>query len=77
MVAMLTLYRLSGDQRYKDLFDGTLDFIQRHQIAPQGGWWNTIAEAGGPDQYPSRTSMWQGAYHNARALLVCESLLRE
>jgi mannobiose 2-epimerase len=77
LVAMLTMHRLTGEQRYRDLFEETLDFIETHQIAPDGGWWATLQQDGTVGENKTRTSMWQGAYHNGRALLLCEKLLRE
>lgn len=77
LVAMLTLQKLTGDQKYRGIFDRTLAFVQQHQIAEQGGWWATVSEDGSSVERPIRTSMWQGAYHNGRALLMCEALLAE
>jgi mannobiose 2-epimerase len=73
---MLTMHRLTGEQRYRDLFDETLAFIEQHQIAAQGGWWATLKEDGSVGENQTRTSMWQGAYHNGRALLLSEAMLR-
>jgi cellobiose epimerase len=75
LVAMLTLETLSGDPSYRAKFDGTLAFIQRHQIAASGGWWGTVQEDGTLGTRRIRSSMWQGAYHNGRALLLCAKLL--
>ncbi len=77
MVAMLRLYELTGDSRYKQLFDETFSFVQKHQVAEQGGWWATLNADGSLRSSPVRSSMWQGAYHNARALLLCEKTLRQ
>lgn len=76
LVAMLTLQQLTGDDRYREIFDQTLDFVERHQISESGGWWATVQADGSLGPRKSRTSMWQGAYHNGRALLLCEKLLR-
>ncbi|GAB5402366.1 MAG: cellobiose 2-epimerase [Aureliella sp.] len=77
MVAMLRLHQLTGESRYKKLFDETFTFVLEHQIAEQGGWWATVNADGTLRDRSVRTSMWQGAYHNARALLMCESMLRK
>ncbi len=76
LVAMLTMHQLTGEQHYRDLFDETFDFVERHQIADVGGWWATLNEDGSVGENQTRTSMWQGAYHNGRALLRCEQMLR-
>lgn len=75
LVGMLDLYRLTGDLRYYRAFDRTLSFIERHQIASDGGWWATRNADGTASGNASRSSMWQGAYHNGRALLFSAQLL--
>jgi mannobiose 2-epimerase len=77
LVSMLEMYRLTGDEKYYAAFAGTLDFIEKHQIAQEGGWWATRNEDGSPHANKSRTSMWQGGYHNGRALLLSSNLLKE
>ncbi|MGE3310209.1 MAG: AGE family epimerase/isomerase [Limisphaerales bacterium] len=75
LVGMLDLYRLTGNVRYYRAFAETLDFIERHQVAPDGGWWATRAADGSAHPNRSRSSMWQGAYHNGRALLLSAKML--
>ncbi len=75
LVGMLELYRLTGDPRYYSAFVQTLDFIEQHQVAPDGGWFATRNEDGTPSRNLSRSSMWQGAYHNGRALLYASRIL--
>ena len=77
LVAMLTMHRLTGEKKYRDIFDETFAFINKHQVSPQGGWWSTVSEDGSLGSNRNRTTMWQGAYHNGRALLLCEQLLRK
>lgn len=76
LVAMLTMYEMTGDSRYQNIFLQTLDFVEQNQVAPQGGWWATVNEDGSLGSNRSRTSMWQGAYHNGRALILCGQLLQ-
>ena len=75
LVGMLTLYHATGNSDYYDAFSRTLDFIEQYQIAPGGSWWATRNADGSVAQNTSRTSMWQGAYHNGRALLWSAKLL--
>ena len=72
LVAMLEMYRLIGKQEYYTVFSKTLDFVQKYQVAAEGSWWATRSADGSP-QGNSRTSTWQGAYHNGRAMLLCAS----
>jgi mannobiose 2-epimerase len=75
LVSMLEMYRLTGEDRYYRIFAQTLDFVENHQVAKAGGWWATRQADGSPHANNSRTSMWQGGYHNGRALLQCAKLL--
>lgn len=75
LVGMLELYQLTGDARYYTAFVRTLDFIEKHHLAPGGGWWATREADGSASANDSRSSMWQGAYHNGRALLFSARIL--
>jgi mannobiose 2-epimerase len=75
LVGMLTLYEMTGNPRYYEAFRGTLDFIEKHQVCPKGSWYATLQADGSGAEKASRTSMWQGAYHNGRALLQSARLL--
>ncbi len=75
LVGTLEMYRLTRNPQYYRIFARTLDFIERHQVAPDGGWWATRQADGSPAGSESRSSMWQGAYHSARALLWSQRIL--
>jgi mannobiose 2-epimerase len=77
LAGLLELHRLTGRQDYLEKFRQTLDFVARHQVAAEGGWWATRRADGSPDANTSRTSPWQGAYHNGRALLWSALILEE
>lgn len=77
LVGFLELHRLTGRRDYFEHFRQTLEFVTRHQVATEGGWWATRRADGSPDGNTSRTSPWQGAYHNGRALLRSAQLLEE
>lgn len=74
LVSMLEMYRLTGDSQYLNAFRGTFDFVVKHQIAREGSWWASCTEDGKPIG-DTRTSPWQGAYHNGRSMLRCAALL--
>jgi mannobiose 2-epimerase len=76
LVSMLELYRLTGRDEYYRASNGTLAFVAQHQVAAPGGWWASRTAAGGP-MGEQRSSPWQGAYHNGRAMLRCAELLDE
>ena len=76
MVALLEMYRLTGQPQYYDAFNRTFQFVSKYQVAKNGSWWTTC-HADGTPAGPTRTSMWQGAYHNGRSMLLCSDLLDE
>jgi mannobiose 2-epimerase len=76
LVSMLEMYRLTGKREYYATFSQTLDFVEKHQVAREGSWWATRAADGSP-KGNQRSSPWQGAYHNGRAMLLCARMLEE
>src|SRR5712692_449317 len=76
LVSMLEMYRLTGKQEYYAAFSQTLDFVEKHQVAREGSWWAARA-ADGSSKGNERSSPWQGAYHNGRAMILCAKLLEE
>jgi mannobiose 2-epimerase len=74
LVGMLEIYRLTGNVEYYDAFRRTFAFVDRHQVAREGGWWASLSADGTPlnDQ---RSSPWHGAYHSGRSLLHCAALV--
>jgi cellobiose epimerase len=76
LVAMLEMYRLTGNVEYYAAFSQTLDFVEKYQVAREGGWWATRA-ADGSALGHQRSSPWQGAYHNGRSMMLCAKMLEE
>lgn len=74
LVAMLELYELTGKQEYYTTFGQTLDFVEKYQVAPAGSWWATLEPDGSP-RGSTRSSPWQGAYHNGRSMILCAKRL--
>ncbi len=77
LLGMLELYRQTGDPSYYQVFARTLDFIEKHLVTPEGSWWATRHADGSAHANLSRSSMWQGAYHNGRALLLASQFLSQ
>ncbi len=76
LVSMLEMYRLTGKSEYYDVFRQTLDFVEKHQAAPAGNWYASRKADGSP-LVDTRSSPWQGAYHDGRSMLLCARLLEE
>ena len=74
LVSMLEMYRLTGKSEYLDVFRQTLEFVEQHQVAAEGGWWATRRADGSPQSDP-RSSPWHGAYHSGRAMLLSAQIL--
>lgn len=76
LVGLLELYRITKNPAYYSAFCQTLDFIEKHQLAPGGGWFATC-QADGTVQNDTRSNMWQGPYHSGRALILSAKLLMD
>ena len=69
MVGALTMYELTGEARYAEIFARTWQFANTVQTDWKGGEW---FEAINPDGRPRRSNKatpWKAGYHNGRALL--------
>jgi len=75
LVSALTMYRLTGERQYRDVFERTWEFIERHMADRENGeWWPQVDEKlkpGGNKAYE-----WKGPYHNGRAMIECLEILR-
>lgn len=75
LVSALTMYRLTGEPRYRDVFARTWNFIEKYMAdSAHGEWWPQVDEqlrAGG-----NKAGEWKGPYHNGRAMIECLAILR-
>jgi mannobiose 2-epimerase len=76
LVAMLWMYRQTGDTRYRAYFERTLDWVWDHQADWQHGDWHMVID---PRGRPSgdKAHAFKTPYHNGRAVLRCLELLDE
>jgi cellobiose epimerase len=73
LVSALTMYELTGDPAYLDVFERTWQFVNaRLTDWKHGEWHESIREDGQPQG--NKAHQWKAGYHNGRALL--ESLER-
>lgn len=76
LVSALTMYKLTGDRQYWDVFEKTWAFVKAHQIDFKNGeWWGSV----NVDLRPSgdKAHGWKGGYHNGRAMIEGIALLNE
>lgn len=76
MVSALTMFRLTGEPQYWQVFEKTWGFIRDHQIDwKTGEWWQSVDD----DLRPSgdKASGWKGGYHNGRAMIEGITILRQ
>ncbi len=73
LVSALTMYQLTSNTEYFEVFRKTWDFCEKHQIDwAHGDWHGTITPDGKPQG--DKANPWKAAYHNGRAMI--ESLQR-
>jgi mannose/cellobiose epimerase-like protein (N-acyl-D-glucosamine 2-epimerase family) len=73
LVSALTLYQLTSNTEYFEVFRKTWSFCDKHQIDwSNGDWHSTILPDGTPQG--DKAGPWKSAYHNGRAMI--ESLAR-
>jgi cellobiose epimerase len=76
LVAALRMHRMTGEQRYLDVFDQTLEWVRRHQVDWENGDWHAnIGEDGKPSG--QKAGPWKSPYHNGRAMIECLLLLSQ
>jgi len=74
LVAFLWMYRLTGESRYLDHFQQTLNWISLHQADWKNGDWHaSISGEGKPGG--SKAGPWKSPYHNGRAAIRCLEIL--
>ena len=74
LVSALTMYRLTGEARYADVFRQTWRFVDERQTDhAHGEWWETVAPDG--TATGDKAHRWKAGYHNGRAMLECLRLL--
>jgi mannobiose 2-epimerase len=74
LVSALTMYKLTGDAQYADVFRQTWQFVNDKQTDwASGEWFEAVAPDGSTGG--DKAHRWKAGYHNGRALLECLRLL--
>ena len=74
IVSALYMYRMTGDSQYLEVFDRTLEFIEKHLVDWRNGEWHEFVTPDGKTG-GSKAHVWKAAYHNGRAMIECLQLL--
>jgi mannobiose 2-epimerase len=76
LVSALTMYKLTGAPKYREVFLRTWEFVDRHQIDWRNGeWWSSIDASLQPGG--DKGGLWKAAYHNGRAMIECLALIKD
>jgi mannobiose 2-epimerase len=76
LVSALTMYKLTGEANYRDVFLKTWEFVRKHQIDWKNGeWWTEVDASLKPSG--DKGGLWKAAYHNGRSMIECLALLKE
>jgi mannobiose 2-epimerase len=74
IVSALTMYRLTADPIYIEVFDKTLGYIERALVDWDNGEWHEFVTPEGKTG-GNKAHQWKAAYHNGRAMIECLRLL--
>ncbi len=74
LVSALTMYKLTRDPQYLEVFEKTWQFIDKHQIDRKSGeWWETVDSNLQPSG--NKAHAWKAGYHNGRAMIEAVSII--
>lgn len=78
LIASLMLYRDTGEEKYLDWFEKTLDYCKSHFSDPEfGEWYGYLRRDGKPTEPPCKGSTFKGPFHLPRMLSMCDQMLGE
>jgi len=76
IVNALYMYRITGDTKYRFIFEKTFDFIEKNMVDWENGEWHANIT---PERKPQgdKGNIWKAGYHNGRAMIECLEILRQ
>jgi mannose/cellobiose epimerase-like protein (N-acyl-D-glucosamine 2-epimerase family) len=69
LVSALTMYQLTGEAGYADVFEKTWQFVDTKQTDWSSGEWHEAVEPDGRPRVSNKATQWKAGYHNGRALI--------
>ena len=75
LIATLTAYKLTGDEKYMDWYNKLHEYIFSHFPDKKYGEWYGYLHRDGTVSHTQKGSLWKGPYHLPRCLMLCEQIL--
>ncbi|MEG1476548.1 MAG: AGE family epimerase/isomerase [Oscillospiraceae bacterium] len=78
MIASLTFYRETGDEKYFAWYEKTLDYCKKYfSDREYGEWYGYLRRDGKPTEPPCKGSTFKGPFHLPRALMITDGIFGE
>lgn len=75
LIANLTAYKITGEQKYFDRFEMVHDYCFEHFADKEYGEWYGYLHRDGSVSHTQKGSLWKGPYHLPRCLILCDLIL--
>lgn len=76
LIAHLTAYKLTGDEKYFEKFEELHEYIFSHFPDEKYGEWYGYLHRDGTVSHTQKGSLWKGPYHLPRCLILCDLILK-
>jgi mannobiose 2-epimerase len=76
LVSALTMFELTGDARYVEVFERTWTFVDTKQTDWASGEWHEAIEPDGQPRPGNKAHPWKAGYHDGRALIEALERIR-
>jgi len=76
IVSALYMHRITGDAKYRSVFEKTFTFIQENMVDWENGEWRANITPEGKPQ-GDKGNIWKAGYHNGRAMIECLEILKK
>ena len=72
----MMIYRDTGDEKYLEWFEKTLDYCKKYFSDPEfGDWYGYLRRDGKPTEPPCKGSTFKGPFHLPRMLIMCDQMI--
>jgi mannobiose 2-epimerase len=69
LVSAATMFELTRDPRYAEVFTRTWEFVNTKQTDWASGEWHEAIDSDGRPRGGNKAHIWKAGYHNGRALI--------